>query len=268
MVSTQQQEQFIALTNSKLTTKELEWIKAKSTIVSSLETSSKFKVFFSLVVRFISDDCPLWNTYEIKIMESIYPGFSKSIWTKQDLTRVRLMMALDTSVNESVLSSFCEIAEMKEQVALYKGLFLLENASSFSKQVAEGIRTNMSNVFDAIASGNPFVKTYLNEDAWNQLILKSFFMDRKLYPIQYIDQGKNENLANMLQDYVKERWAAGRQVSLEIWRMIDGYLREDIKQLCSERDFEGLEKEIINKLLQQNGSQITGAEWDVIGKTN
>ena len=268
MISKQQQEQFITLVNSKLTAKELAWLKAKTTIVSSLESSSKFKVFFSLVVRFISDDCPSWNTDEVKIIESIYPGFSKSIWTKQDLTRVCLMMALDTSVNESVLSSFFEIAEMKEQVALYKGLFLLENASSFSKQVTEGIRTNMSNVFDAIASGNPFVKTYLKEDAWNQLILKSFFMDRKLYPIQYIDQGKNEKLANMLQDYVKERWAAGRQVSLEIWRMIDGYLRDDIKKLCSKRNFEGLEKDIITKLTQQNNSQITSSEWDEIGKIN
>ncbi|MEC3905670.1 EboA domain-containing protein [Tamlana sp. 2201CG12-4] len=268
MISVKQQDQFVTLTNSKFTPKELEWIEAKSAIISTKETSHKFNVFFSLAARFISSEIPSWNDNDLKTMENIYPGFGKGLWTKQDLARVRFMIALDVSVNKSVLSSFFEIAEMKEEIALYKGLFLLKNAASFRLQYAEGIRTNMSNVFDAIASGNPFAQVYLSEDEWNQLILKSFFMDRKLYPIQHLEQGKNEKLAHMLQDYVKERWAAGRQVSLEIWRMIDGYLREDIKKLMLQKTFKNSEKQIINKLLQKEGSQITIDEWDAIGKLN
>ncbi len=268
MVSKQQQKEFITLVSTKLTSKELVWVSTKTAIVSDIETSHKFKVFFSLVARFISSDNPSWDKNETETMEAIYPGFSKSIWSKQDLVRACLMIALDPSINKPLLLSFFEIAEMKEQVALYKGLYLLENASSFRNQVAEGIRTNMVNVFDAIASGNPYPKTYLDEDAWNQLILKSFFMDRKLYLIQYVDQGKNENLANMLQDYVKERWAAGRQVSLEIWRMINGYLREDIKALFSKRTFEGKENEVVTKLLQQNNEPIPAEFWDGMASTN
>ena len=267
MVSVEKQHQFIALVNTKFTEKELTWIDAKSAIVTSIETSHKFNVFFSLVVRFISNDISEWNSIEIEIIESIYPGFSKSVWSKQDFARARLMIALDKNVNESVLFSFFEIAEMKEQVALYKGLFLLENASTFTSQVAEGIRTNMANVFDAIASGNPFAYTYLDEDAWNQLVLKSFFMERKLYPIQYIDEGKNENLANMLQDYVKERWAAKRQISPEVWRMINGYLRVDVKHILLERNFEDVEKKAINVVLNKT-KNIDNNFWDIIGKSN
>lgn len=268
MVSKNRQEQFITISKSKLAPNELEWVNAKSFIVSSKETSGKFKVFFSLTSRFIADEIALWSSSEIEIMETIYPGFNKTTWTKQDLTRSILMMSLDVSINKSVLTSFFEIAEMKEQIALYKGLYLLENASDFSNQVTEGIRTNMVNVFDAIASGNPFAKAYLEEEAWNQLILKSFFMDRKLYNIQNIDQGKNEHLANMLQDYIKERWAADRQVSLEIWRMIDGYLRDDMKTLILNRSFVGIEKEVITKLLRQNNKPIAAEFWNSIGKNN
>ncbi len=267
MISVEKQHQFIALVNTKFTDKELTWIDAKSAIVTSTETNHKFNVFFSLVVRFISNEIPKWNSHEIELIEGIYPGFSKSAWSKQDFARARLMIALDKSINESVLSSFFEIAEMKEQVALYKGLFLLENASVFSTHVAEGIRTNMANVFDAIASGNPFAYTYLTEDAWNQLVLKSFFMERKLYPIQYIDKGKNERLANMLQDYVQERWAANRQISPEIWRMINGYLRENVKNMLLERRFEGVEKNAIDVVLNRN-KNIDNDFWDIIGKTN
>lgn len=267
MISKNNQDQFIALVKSKLTVKEADWINARTDIVSKIENSNKFSVFFSLASRFIGHEEISWNTDEFSALENIYPGFEKTIWTKLDLARVILMMTLDVSINEETLKSFFEIADMKEQTSLYKGLYLLENASDFEKQTMEGIRTNMVNVFDAIASGNPFAQTYLNEDAWNQLILKSFFLDRKLYNIQNIDQGKNENLANMLQDYIKERWAAGRQVSLEIWRMLEGYLREDIKTLLSGRQFKGIEKEIIDKILNQD-TPTPKNYWDEIGKTN
>ena len=267
MISAEQQEQLILLIHSKLSNKELVWLKSKTEVLSNTEKSHKFKTFFSLTVRFISPDIVLWTNDELEILEQVYPGFGRSSWTKQDLARTALMMSLHSGINEPILLSFFEIAEMKEQIALYKGLYFLENASVFSKQVAEGIRTNMSNVFDAIASGNPFAQSYLSEEAWNQMILKSFLMDRTLYQVQYVDRGKNEKLANMLQDYVKERWAAGRQVSLDIWRMIDGYLRDDLKNQISKRTFEGMEAEVISKLLRQNNKPIPIEFWyGVVGR--
>ncbi|MBJ6366655.1 EboA domain-containing protein [Snuella sedimenti] len=267
MSSLKEQTQFTNLAKSKFNPKELDWVLSKTAIVSNVETSKKFNMFFSLTPRFVSNEIITWSPEEIKTLKNIYPGFSLTQWNKQDLTRILLMLALAPSVNKSIIEAFFEIAEMKEQVVLYKGLYLLENASEFSNQVAEGIRTNMVNVFDAIASGNPFAQKYLDDEAWNQLILKSFFMDRPLYTIQNIDQGKNEDLANMLQDYVKERWAAGRQVSIEIWRMIVGYLRDDLKQLISERSFEGLEKEVIDTITQQNSPSLNSEYWERIGKT-
>lgn len=266
MSSLKEQEQFITLAKSKFNSKELDWILAKTAIVSNIETCKKFNMFFSLTSRFIGSEIITWSPDELEQLEIIYPGFSKAHWNKQDLARILLMLALDISVNKAIIEAFFEIAEMKEQVVLYRGLYFLENASDFSAQVAEGIRTNMVNVFDAIASGNPFAQQYLDEEAWNQLILKSFFMDRPLYNVQNIDLGKNEHLANMLQDYIKERWAAGRQVSLEIWRMVTGYLRDDIKNLISERSFDGLEKEVLEQILQQDNPNLNSEYWDRIGK--
>lgn len=267
MNSKAQQEQFISLSKSKLTPKELEWVNNKTMVLNTADAKKKFGVFFSLVSRFIANQNITWEQSDLEILNLIYPGFSKTEWNKQDVVRILLMIAVNPVINKSVLKSFFEIAEMKELVALYKGLYFLENASEFSNQFKEGIRTNMGNVFDAIAMGNPYAKAYLNQDAWNQLILKSFFMDRKIYTIQNIDDGKNEHLANMLQDYVKERWAADRQVSLEIWRMISGYLREDIKTIFQDRKFEGIEKEIITKILDQN-KPISSEYWDKIGHYN
>ncbi len=268
MSTVEKKKQFIRLAQAKLSEAEGQWLKQKATILSEPATQNKFAVFFSLAARFISNESPQWNDAELGELEAVYPGFGKSSWTKQDLARVVLMIHLDTSKNKEILESFFETAEMLELVSFFKGLYLLINASEFTKSVEEGIRTNMVNVFDSFTAGNPYASTYLEEWAWNQLILKAFFMDRPLYTIHDVDKGKSENLANILQDFVRERWAAGRTVSPEIWRMIEGYLRKDLKQLILERNFEENEKRAIDMVLNKSEEPKSDDFWDSIGKLN
>jgi hypothetical protein len=265
MSTVQNQEQFIKLVKAKFSDNELEWLEQKTAILSNPENIEKFPLFFSLTSRFISKDIPKWELKELDEMEQVYPGFSKSSWTKQHMVRVILMITLDVSTNKRILESFFEVSEMQELIAFFKGLYLLENAEEFTEIVEEGIRTNMVNVFDSFSSGNPFPLSYLEEWAWNQLVLKALFLERPLYTIQNIDEGKNKNLADMLQDYVKERWSADRPVSPEIWRMIEGYLRQDIKMLLLEREFKATEKQVIDHLLSNNNDE-NDDFWDTIGK--
>ena len=81
---------------------------------------------------------------------------------------------------------------------------------------------------DAIALKNPFAASYFSQDEWNQMILKAVFMERPIYQIKDIDQRKNEKLAHILFDYARERWAASRRVTPELWRMISGYITEKL----------------------------------------
>ena len=266
MSSIEIQKQFINLVQSKLSESENRWLGQKTAVLSDLASIKKFPIFFSLAARFISNEIPAWDKVELQQMENMYPGFDNSSWTKQDLVRVVLMIQLDINHNKQILESFFESAEMLELVSFFKGLYLLENASEFTKSVEEGIRTNMVNVFDSFTAGNPYAITYLEEWAWNQLILKAFFMDRPLYTIHNLDQRKNANLAYILQDFVRERWAAGRTVSPEIWRMIEGNLRDDIKQLILERNFEGTEKRAIDMVTNTSNESKTESFWDNIGK--
>ncbi len=41
-----------------------------------------------------------------------------------------------------------------------------------------------------------------------------------------LDERANQNLANTLFDYVEERWAAGRTVNPQIWRLTGKYIDE------------------------------------------
>jgi hypothetical protein len=263
-----EQNEFIEIVQSKFSDKEQVWLEQKRKVLLDAEAISKFSVFFSLVSRFVSNNIPEWSSKEMTSLELIYPGFGKSTWNKQELARVILMISLAIDKNKEVLESFYESAEMQELVAFFKGLYLLENAKEFSLSVEEGIRTNMVNVFDAFTAGNPFAIAYLDEWAWNQLVLKAFFLERPLFTIHDIDKRKNQNLAEMLQDYVKERWSAFREVSPEIWRLIEGSLRDDVYQRISQRELDGLEKDAITHILENKNDANSIEFWNNIGKLN
>ena len=52
------------------------------------------------------------------------------------------------------------------------------------------------------------------------MILKAIFIERPLYKIYGLDKRMNKPLAEMLVAYVNERWAAGRDVTPELWRLV------------------------------------------------
>jgi hypothetical protein len=78
----------------------------------------------------------------------------------------------------------------------------------------------MKPVFEAVAHRNPYPVEHFAEEAWNQMVVKAFFIGSCLWPIQALDRRGNPRLARMLVDLAQERWAAGRPVSGEVWRCV------------------------------------------------
>jgi hypothetical protein len=209
---------------SKLSGSELDWFRGNIIF----ENSAQFFQTFGLISRNISPVIPEWTEQEKVQLEELYPGFTQSNWDLQQLCRCLLMVHLPVEQNVEIIKNLAEMAAIKELVCLYKGLYFLKNAPDFVLMVQEGIRTNMVAVFDAIALANPFPAKYLPTDPWNQLVLKAVFMGRPLYQIIDLDLRKNEKLALIVHDYIHERWSAGRLVTPEIWRLVDGYVNQEI----------------------------------------
>jgi len=101
-------------------------------------------------------------------------------------------------------------AEMNEQVALYSALPLRVYPEAWSLQYAIGVGRNMGNVLEAIMYHNPYPAAYVEEPAWNQWVMKAFFTGKNVNNIIGIDKRANQNLADILFDYVEERWSAYR----------------------------------------------------------
>lgn len=139
-----------------------------------------------------------------------------------------LILLADGSSGERFAARFrqlCRTADLGEQIAFYRGLPLYPDPELLEDQAAEGTRTNIRAVFEAVAHRSPFPKERFSENRWNHMVLKALFVGSTLYPIQGLDERANPELATMLHDYAHERWAAGRPVSPELWRCIGPYAR-------------------------------------------
>jgi hypothetical protein len=166
------------------------------------------------------------------------PGFSVDGWTVDRLGRAYLLMNLNASDKDTYfihIETLFLAAEMGEQIALYSTLPLLAYPEIWIKRCSEGIRSNIANVLEAIMYGNPYPSQSLDQDAWNQLVLKAFFTDKQIGKVTGLDARANKELAYILSDYAHERWAASREVNPNLWRLvgpfIDDKLFADIQRL-------------------------------------
>ena len=164
-------------------------------------------------------------------LEALCPGFTVAGWDQFRLARVILLTVLAEQPSDTyrgTLEAVLGSADLREQQAIFSALPLLPEPELLVELARDGSRTNIVDVFDAIALDNPFPAKAFPEEAWNQLVLKSLFIDRPLYRMQGIEERANETLAEALSNLAHERWAAGRYVSPELWRSCAGFLTEGI----------------------------------------
>jgi hypothetical protein len=209
---------------------ELNWINQQEKILKNNFQSRSFYLAFSSAPRFISKKILFLTDEELSEADLLRKGFQPERWSLLQCVRTYFLLLLpveDAENFEATMTKLFETADMEEQVTLYAALPLLPYPDFLTKRATEGLRTNITDVFDAIALHNPFPIDYLNEDAWNQMILKAVFMQRPLYRIYGGDKRANPELARMLVDFAHERWAANRQVSPELWRFVGPFLNKN-----------------------------------------
>lgn len=206
-----------------------------------LAETSAINTAFSLMPRKMGKEQIQITPSEAELINKIKPGYVLKDWTVDRFCRVCLLMHLDPSDKDKYFKTVENLflaAEMAELVALYSALPVLAYPEMWNLRCAEGIRSNMANVLEAIMYENPFPAAQLDEKAWNQLVMKAFFTDKEVNRIYGFDDRANEELSLILSDYAHERWAAGRTVNPLLWRstarFINSRLRDDLRRVLSE----------------------------------
>jgi len=205
-------------------------------VLDWLLQKSNFNTQFVLAPRKTGKAALQISEQEAQQLDTILPGVSLNGWTVDMLGRAYLLLELDETDTEEYFRKIENLflaAEVNELVSLYSSLPLLAHPDMWVKRCAEGIRSNIGNVLEAIMYQNPYPQKNLDQSAWNQLVLKAFFTGKEVGKIQGIDNRANKELAYVISDYVHERRAAGRDINPSLWRLvgpfIDDKLFDDVK---------------------------------------
>jgi hypothetical protein len=161
--------------------------------------------------------------------EQVVPGWSPRGWSVDGAARVVTLLRTIASRNDfpERFRQLCRTADVAEAIAFYRGLILYPSPEALEPQAAEGVRSNMRAIFEAVAHDNPYPRRHFDQHRWNQMVLKALFVDSRLHPIQGLDERANAELAEMLRDYAHERWAADRPVSPELWRCVGPFAESE-----------------------------------------
>lgn len=189
----------------------------------------QFFLSFSAAPRFTGKEPVHWTADDLQAAEKLRPGWQPQSWTTDQATRVLLALSLPHQGEEEyvrILNLMFSAAEVGELTALYLSLPLLPYPERHRERAAEGVRSNITAAFEAVALRNPYPADYLFDEAWNQLVMKAIFVNAPIGQISGLDERANERLARTLTDFAHERWAAGRPVPPALWRLVGPFADE------------------------------------------
>ncbi|MBX2854587.1 MAG: EboA domain-containing protein [Rhodobacteraceae bacterium] len=165
---------------------------------------------------------------ELTAAEAARSGWTPKAWSVDAAARTLTLLAAPPP-SEGFTHRFKQLrrtADAAETLALYQGLPLYPDPQALEWEAGEGLRSNMKSVFEAIAHDNPYPREVFEEHRWNHMILKALFIGSRLAPIQGLDARANAELARIMRDFAHERWAAGRAVPFEIWRIVGPFAQD------------------------------------------
>lgn len=231
---------------------EAVWITSKSKGIAK-----DLALAFVMTPRFITKT-------QVGNSKNMIEGWSWQDYTLEKLVRIYFICLISEIEGADQLDLLFDTAEINEAVALHSALPALKNPTYFLLRATDAVRSNMGSVFESIAFGNPYPSLYFSELAWNQMVLKCIFNDKAIHRIYGLETRANQALADTLSDFAHERWAAGRRVPSQVWRLVPTFMNEnlqvDIKKLeKSENPRDVLAAQLVFKEIAQAGS--TKEQW-------
>lgn len=157
------------------------------------------------------------------------PGPAKDHdWTVDDAGRALLLLAVgDGAWNE--LEDLYRFGDAAERRAVLRSLPLLPagdiGTDTGLRLVDDAVRTNDPRLIAAAL--NPYALERLDEDAFNQAVLKCVFVGVPLTGLEGLAERATPSLSRMLAGYVRERVAAGRDVPADVWPLVEAYPPHD-----------------------------------------
>ncbi len=219
-----------------------QWLGAQLTKLAEEPTERGLQIALGMTPRRLGKDDLALSQDDLAAAAAARPGWDPRGWSVDEAARILILVAAGGRgpAFAKRFTDLCQTADAGEAIALYRGLPLYPDAELLEDQAAEGVRSNMRDTFEAVAHRNPYPRERLDENRWNQMVVKALFIGSTMQPIQGLDERANPTLAKILCDYAHERWAAGRPIAPELWRCVGPFARgaalEDLKRAAEASD--------------------------------
>ena len=200
------------------------WLKDKINLIVGNQSAKDLYLTYSLIPSKVDLVDDLKFPLNISDLNS-YLSVQKA--NSQQITRIYLLckvLQADKAFFTSKVAKLIEVADTSELETFLKFLIVLPNPEDYKNTAVEALRTNISTVFNAIAHNNPYPTQFFDDQQWNQMFLKTAFMQGDLSAILDIDKRANKDLARIISDYAHERWAAGRDIDPDFWRPVPKFI--------------------------------------------
>jgi hypothetical protein len=208
--------------NRQLADSAARWLQDRLAELRERPSDRTLFLAIGLAPRKVGKDDLLIREKDLAAAERCRAGWRPVAWSVDQAARLLLLLRAGGDEEQFArrLEQLFATADVGELVTFYRGLPLYPGQPRYLRRATEGVRTNMKAVFKAVAHDNPYPAEQFDDGAWNQMILKALFIGSRLHPIIGLERRANPELMRMLCDYAHERWAAGRDVSPELWRCV------------------------------------------------
>lgn len=145
-------------------------------------------------------------------------GASAEVSADDARRAVRRAMMLDVAQScgrdeaRLILAALYRGASAPEQRHFLRALSDLPYPEDYVELGVDACRTNVRDVFIAIAHQNPYPAEHFSDPAFAQMVMKAMFMDLEVEPIVGLDRRVTPVLLQMAHDLARERAAAGRSI--------------------------------------------------------
>ncbi|HET6521196.1 MAG TPA: EboA domain-containing protein [Geminicoccaceae bacterium] len=192
-----------------------DWFQGVWPAESPAPTTARLRAAFAGVGRRLADAAPeLDDPTRRRLVEAGAPGAAG--WRLRDFARAALLArALDVLPPEShpaVVRELFRRGDYREQAAVLRALPLLPEPARFLDLAVEACRTNVLDVFEAIACDNPYPAAHFPGANFNQMVVKALFVGAPLARVRGLADRDTPELRRMVGDFASERRAAGRPV--------------------------------------------------------
>lgn len=216
----------------------LAWLEEKAALIATGAPDKTVFASFSACVRHAGKAPLALSAADLEAARATVPDWAPSDWTCDQAARVFLLLALPPgSESAQLMDQMWQTADMGEAVTLQKALAVLPYPEGHMARAREAIRSNIKSVFEAIAVRNPYPALNFDTVGWNQMVVKTFFVDVPLSQVVGVDRRANPPLSRMLDDLAHERWAAGRPFPPDLWRCVgpcaDAKALADLKKVLT-----------------------------------